>query len=252
MNVTSNPLKLVKKFSDLQADLSGKDSSLTEWERNGRIYPRPDVATGFSNTAATLDEATLGMIDLHPDKSDLHQQLKEATLKVARNGGKIDNMADHRITFGHGWSSSLDRSIEVSRRATEAATEPSSGAVAEKPNPLKVMKSLSELQSELSRWDAKLTQWQSNYNTYPSRGVDENFDRMAGQLYDARKQMRALHPEQSELIDALGKNSRWVSATAGNIDVMSSHRQTFGSGWSSTLDGPISNVRKAIEVLTAE
>lgn len=247
MNVTSNPMQLVKQFSDLQANLNRKDSQLSQWQHN--TYPHPDVADAFSSTAADLDTASLGMMDLHPDRTDLQERLKQATLKVARDGGQIGNMARNRITFGSGWSGSLDRSIETTRMATDAAIETPSGTVSQKPNPLKVMKSLSELQSSLSRWDATLTEWQNDRNTYPAQGVDENFDRLASQLYDARNQMRALHPEQAELINSLGRNSRWVSSTAGNIDTMAGQRQTFGSGWNQTLDGSIESVRQAISVL---
>jgi len=239
MTITSNPMKLMRQFSDLQADLSGKDSKLAQWERNGNTYPSQGVADSFKATAADLDAATLGLMDLHPDKAELHSQLKSATLWVARSGGKISGMANNQDTFGRGWSNTLDSSVKTTQACVDATLEDASGATAEKPNPLKVAKSLADLQSNLTRWDANLTSWQREGNTYPSRSVEESIDGLASALYDARNQMRALHPDQTALIDSLGKNSLWVSSNAGKISNMANHHPLLeGAGpkpWTTPL-----------------
>jgi len=225
------------------------DGNLTQWEHSRRTYPHPSVRDSFTSMATDLDNATLALKDLHPEATGLMDNLKEDTLNLGVNAGMTGAMSRSSSVFGSGWSRDLDSSIEDTRQALDLATQPAEPGQSTPPDPLEVLKDLSDVQADLTRWDASFTQWQNSGRIYPSPGVSQELKEVAGALYDARDAVRALHPDQTELLKSLQKDIIKVASNAGTTRHMSSQSSTFGRGWRETMDGPISDVRQAIDVI---
>lgn len=250
MRIAPNPIKLVKSFSDVKADLSRMDGNLTQWQYDGNTYPGSNVDDSIRELARDLDDATLGLHDLHPGQNSLLDNLRSDTLDLAFHAGVTGSMNQQRTTFGSGWSGLMDPSISHSSQAMDVITDGVEGDGEDgPPNPLKLLKDLSEVQSDLTRWDANFTQWQADGRTYPSRDVSKNLLQVAGELYDARTDFRELYPEQKELLNDLQGDIFNVAGDAGATKNMSSHSISFGSGWRESLDRPIQSVRRAIDVI---
>lgn len=66
---------------------------------------------------------------------------------------------------------------------------------------------------------------------------------------DARVDLRDLHPEATDLLKSLKRDTLALSRIAGKTDVMNDHGITFGSGWNTTLDNMQGHVRSAIDLL---
>lgn len=252
MNISApNPLGVVKAFSQVQSDLSRMDGNLTQWESNGRTYPNSSVQDTFRQMAYDLDDATLSLKDLHPKEKGIQANLKRDILNLGFDAGMTGSMYQSSSTFGSGWSRDLDSSIEDARQAIDLASTPATPSDDPAPNPLKVLKNASDVQADLTRWDANFQQWENNGRIYPNSSVSKDVLAVAGDLYDLRDALRTLHPEQTELLSALQKDIIKVASNAGSTRHMNNHSTTFGSGWGASLDKSIADVRKAIDVLTA-
>lgn len=252
MNITSNSARLVRDFSDVKASMNRMDGNLTQWERHGRTYPNYDVDDTFRGMARDLDDATLSLGDIRPNEDGLLTQLKSDTLNIAFHAGMTDAMSQHGTTFGSGWRNLMDPSIDDAQEAIDVLTLEQGGETEKTPpTPMQVLRDLSDVRSELDRWDASFTQWEHHGRTYPSRSVSGNLLSVAGRLYDARNDFRELYPEQASLINDLQGNIFKVAGDAGMTKHMNDHRNNFGSGWSRSLDPSIENVRRAIDVVIA-
>lgn len=251
MYIASSPVKLVKSFSDSKADLSRMDGNLTQWENNGRTYPGSGVQDSFKQMARDLDDATTDFKDQRPDQVELARDLKRDTLNLGYDAGMTRGMYQSSSTFGSGWSKDMDPAIASTQKAIDVLTDTQApgDAAPVPPKPLKVMKDLSDVQADLTRWDANFTQWQSNGHIYPNRSVSSDVLEVAGKLYDARDAVRALHPEETELIKRLQQDIIHVAGNAGQTRHMYNQSSTFGSGWSTSLDQSIADVRQAIDVV---
>lgn len=252
MNITSNSARLVRDFSDVKASMSRMDGNLTQWERHGRTYPNYDVDDSFRGMARDLDDATLSLSDMRPDQDALLTQLKSDTLTIAFHAGMTDAMSQHATTFGSGWRNLMDPSIDDAQQAIDLLTLEQGGETEKTPpTPMQVLRALSDVRSELDRWDASFTQWEHHGRTYPSRSVSGNLLSVAGRLYDARNDFRELYPEQTSLINDLQGDIFKVAGDAGMTKHMNNHRNNFGNGWSRSLDHSIESVRRAIDVVIA-
>jgi hypothetical protein len=249
MNVRPNPIKLVKSFSDVKSDMSRMDGNLTQWEHNGRTYPGSTTDDRFREMARDLDEVTLGLSDLHPSEEGLLSNLKRDTLNLGFNAGMTNSMSQRRTTFGSGWRNTMDPGIADADRAIDVITQAEESEAKAPPSPMKVLKDLSDVRADLTRWDANFTQWENDRNTYPGHSVSKSLMGVAGDLYDARNDFRALHPEQSALLNDLRGDIIKVSSNAGSTKHMYNHSVTFGSGWRRSLDHSIQSVRQAIDVI---
>lgn len=250
MAISANPMTVVKNFSQLRSDLSRLDGQLTEWSNNGHIYPRHGTNDRFDTLADTLDQSRTDLAQLHPEKEDLLGSLKKDVLRVARAGGTVFSMEQHQNTFSSGWPSTLDNSIADCEKALDAAADTTAGTPKPAPNPMQVVRNTSKLQSDFSHQDAQFEAWASNGHIYPNSSVYENLDQLASRLFDVRDSLATLHPEQTDLIRSLSKDVLHASFSAGNLNAMADHNYTFANGWGSTLDKTISDLGRAVEVLT--
>lgn len=112
-----------------------------------------------------------------------------------------------------------------------------------------LLREFSDLRSELERSDANLTQWERHGNTYPNRDVSDAYNRLALRFDTARTELARVRPQAGELNARLQHDALRISRLAGQLDVMSQHSTVFGSGWSSTLDSPISDAVAAVDLL---
>lgn len=117
------------------------------------------------------------------------------------------------------------------------------------PTPANLMKRFADLQADLGRWDANLTNWQHDGNTYPSHNVQDSFDALSDRMDDVRVDLRDLHPEATDLLRSLKRDTLSLARIAGKTDVMADQGITFGHGWSTTLDNMQGHVRSAIDLL---
>lgn len=250
MNIAApNPIKLVKSFSDVKADMTRMDGNLTQWQHHGRTYPGSQVDDSFRSMARDLDDATLSFSDLHPQEESLLNNLKEDTLDLAYNAGMTRSMNNSSTAFGSGWSSTMDPGIRDTDQAINVLTEDGEKGEDVPPTPLKVLQDLSDVQADLTRWDANFTQWQNNGRTYPNREVSRQVLDVARDLYDARNDFRELYPEQSALLADMQGDIINVAGDAGSTRHMYTRSSTFGSGWRESLDRPIQSVRRAIDLI---
>jgi hypothetical protein len=251
MKIAPNPIKLVKSFSDVKSDLSRMDGNLTQWENDGRTYPGSTVDDTFRSMARDLDNATLGFSDLHPDRKALLENFKKDTLDLAFHAGMTGSMNQQSSVFGSGWRNVMDPSIAHAGEAINVLTEVAGGEGREDaaPTPLKLMRDLSDVQSELTRWDANFTQWQADGRTYPGSNVSTGILKLAGKMYDARNDLRELYPEQVDLIKNMQSDIMKVAGNAGSTKHMYSQSVSFGSGWSESFDRSIQDVRQAINLI---
>ena len=106
----------------------------------------------------------------------------------------------------------------------------------------------SDLAVDLSRSDAKLEDNQRE-GRYPTRGWDTTMAEYAERLDAARMQFVQVRPEATDVISALGVDTRHVATLSGKLDMMQDHQLSFARGWDTTLDGTIDDVQRAASLL---
>jgi hypothetical protein len=106
----------------------------------------------------------------------------------------------------------------------------------------------SDLAVDLSHTDAKLEDNQRE-GRYPTRGWDTTMAEYAERLDSARMQFVQVRPDASEIVDALGVDTRLAAELGGKLDMMQDHQMTFARGWDTALDRTISDVQRAAVAL---
>ena len=113
------PMQLMRQLSDVQSKLTRWDANFSQWESNGRTYPSSSVHKNVFKVAEDLYDARNAFRQLHPEQTDLLNNLQGDIIKVASDAGATKHMNNHRNNFGSGWGESLDRPIQSVRRAID-------------------------------------------------------------------------------------------------------------------------------------
>lgn len=116
---------------------------------------------------------------------------------------------------------------------------------------LATQRQFNELALDLTRSDAEITSAYENGNTVGS-GWDDWFMGAAEQLSDARDAYVALVPQDRDLAARLQADALDLASSSGSLDMMERHGNRFGSGWDTTLDRKIADVRAAAERLSTD
>jgi hypothetical protein len=105
-----------------------------------------------------------------------------------------------------------------------------------------------DLALDLTRSDAELTNAVRNGNRVGS-GWDTWFKNVANQVMDARDAYMQLVPADDALTAQLRSDALDLAASGGQLGGAYRHGETFGSGWDTTLDRKINDVRLAADRL---
>ena len=253
MNISLNPQRLRKYFSDINSNLNHMDEVLTSPEYGSRdSVPGRFQSGDFKNAARNIDQATLHLRDLHPGEKYLLEDLKKDTLDLGFYSGMTDSMHRGGIAFGPGWTRAVDPSISDTNEALDLLGKVSSSKDEKSPpSPAKVMKQLSDVQAHLTRLDSYFTHW-DNRGVSPGADISEELREAASALYDVRNSVWSLHPSEVPILENLQKGVLEIAMKSGSTYNMNNHRISFGGGWNKAMDQPLQSVDKAMNLLAGE
>jgi len=112
-----------------------------------------------------------------------------------------------------------------------------------------LVRQFSDLRSSLERHDSNLTGWERHGQTYPAYQMYTEFDALARRFDDARSELARVRPEAQSLHGLMQSDTLHIAHLAGQIHSMGQNQTVFGHGWSTTLDQPIRDTIRAIDLL---